>query len=135
VTSSFSVTSGNDIDGFTITRIIKQAGLIVPEMERLPLLERARIVPAQGKIAPDDKDDLLMPFPGFDLSPPLTWLEHSIDEITGMTSRLPGPEDILSRQGYFARDIEFAHVHPSLSISWTAFSYGKLYHSEQNIAT
>jgi hypothetical protein len=114
VVSSFSVTSCNDIDAFNVTRIIKQTGLVVPEMERLPLFERAFIVPAKGKIAPDDQNDLLMPSPGFKFSPPLTCLENSINEIAGMTSRLLGAEDVLSGLGYLARDIELAHGRPFL---------------------
>jgi hypothetical protein len=112
--SSFGVTSGNDIDGFAIPRIINQAGLIVPKMERLTLLERTGGTPAHGKIALEDKDDLLVPFPGLELSPPLTGLEDPVDKVTSMTSRLPGAEDILPGQGYLARDIERVHIHPSL---------------------
>jgi hypothetical protein len=107
---SFSVASCNDMDGFTIARIIKQAGFLAPEMERLSLPERARKVPTRGNIAAENKDDLLVPSPGLDHSPPLACLQYPVDEITGMTARLPGAGDVLSRQGYLARDIERVHV-------------------------
>jgi hypothetical protein len=111
--SSFGVPSGNDMDDFAIPRIIKQASLIVPKMERLTLLERTGGAPAHGEIALEDKDDLLMPLPGLEFSPPLTGFEDPVDKVTGMTSRLLCTEDILPGHGYLARDIERAHIHPS----------------------